>query len=398
MWPTWKPSRLPGKPTTGGLKVFQDGKDWVFRGRRMLLVIAALLALSLAACGDDDDDGGGEGGGASTEELKAYDPGTKTQGNVDYGDFPAKKAKRPYVVGVLFPHFKDPYWIDNAYGAEQEGKKLGVKSVRTLAATGYGDVTTQLQQIDTMIAQGVDGVIFAAVDLEGMGPAVDRLWNEGIPVIYDPVIADSEKVMGVFTNEKLAGRMQGEYIASKDPNAKVIAMCGPPGVIWPKLRCEGLREALEEKAPNAEILAEKFHDMDRAKIATVAGDTLQGNPDANWVFNSTDLQAKGVIDALRAAGKEPGEVKITNLTMGRELVDLMKDGWIAYAISERSVLLGRLAMDQMVRVLNGENEGAPARWEIRFLGFEGNPEDINRFLKEESQNHWSPPGFTPKGY
>jgi hypothetical protein len=86
------------------------------------------------------------------------------------------------------------------------------------------------------------------------------------------------------------------------------------------------------------------------------------------------------------------------LTMGRELVDYMKDGWISYAISERSVLLGRLAMDQMVRLLNGDNEGAPARWEIRFLGFEGVPEDINRFLEEESDNHWSPPGYEPKGY
>jgi ABC-type sugar transport system substrate-binding protein len=234
--------------------------------------------------------------------------------------------------------------------------------------------------------------------LEGIGPAVDRLWEAGIPVVYDPVVADSKKVMGVFTNEKLAGRLQGEHIASKDPNAKVIAMCGPAGVIWPKLRCEGLREALKEKAPKAEIVAEKFHDMDRAKIASVAGDTLQGNPEANWVFNSTDLQAKGVIDALRAAGKEPGEVKITNLTMGRELVDLAKDGWIDYSISERSVLLGRLAMDMMVRVLNGENEGAPARWEIRFVGFEGTTQDIDRFLKEESKNHWSPPGFKPKGY
>jgi len=241
-------------------------------------------------------------------------------------------------------------------------------------------------------------VILAAGDLGGIGPAVNRLWDAGIPVVYDPVVANSEKVMGVFTDEVLAGRMQGEHIASKDPNARVIAMCGPPGVVWPKLRCQGLREALKEKAPQAKVVAEKFHEMDRAKAASVAGDTLQGNPDANWVFNSTDLQARGVVDALRAAGKKPGEVKLTNLTMGRELVDLMQDGWIDYAISERTVLLGRMAMDQMVRVLNGENEGAPAKWQIRFVGFEGTPENVQRFLKEESDNHWSPKGYTPKGY
>lgn len=364
------------------------------RGATAVLGVAALL---VAGCGGGDSGGGGgsasKGGGASKDELKNYQPGTKTVRKVDETTFDVGKPARDYTIGVTFPHFKDPYWIAEAYGVQQEADKLGV-TVRINAASGYGDTAGQMQQLDTYLTQQVDGLIVGAVDSKGIAPAVDRAWDQGIPVAYANALAESKRSMGVYTDDELAGVKQADYIASHDPNAQVIAMCGPPGVVWPKKRCEAFVSELKKKAPNAKVLAMKYHDMDRAKIADVAATTLQAFPQAGWVYNSTDLQAKGVIDALRAAGKKPGDIKITNLTIGEELFGYMKQGWITYALAERAVTQGRLAVDQVVMVLNGEHPAAT--WAVDLPGYEGNKAGLAKFDSDnEAARNWSPKGYRP---
>jgi ABC-type sugar transport system substrate-binding protein len=171
-------------------------------------------------------------------------------------------------------------------------------------------------------------------------------------------------------------------------------MCGPPGVVWPKKRCEAFVSELKKKAPRAQVLAMKYHEMDRAKIADVAANTLQAFPQANWVYNSTDLQAKGVIDALRSRGDKPGQIKITNLTIGQELYGYMKQGWITYALSERAVTQGRLAVDQIVDILNGRK--VPANWAVNLPGYQGTKAGLQKFQADrEAGRNWAPPGYRP---
>lgn len=364
------------------------------RKLHMMCAAVAALSLAVAGCGDDDNGGAGDGGGkaASKDELRSYEPGKERVKAVDDKTFTVPKPSKKYVIGVTFPHFKDPYWISEAYGVQQRADELGV-DVRIQAAKGYGDTATQMQQLDTYMTQNVDGIILGAVDSKGVAPAADRAWSQGIPVAYANALADSKKSMGVYTDDDLAGVRQARFVAEQDPEAQVIAFCGPPGVIWPKLRCEGFERELKAKAPKAKILTKKFHDMDRAKIADIASNTFEAFPRATWVFNSTDLQAKGVIDALRVRGKKPGDMKITNLTIGEELFGLFKQGWITYALSERAVLQGRLALDQLIMVLEGEKP--PANWAIDLPGYEGTKADIARFQEGEDALNWSPKGYRP---
>jgi periplasmic protein TorT len=306
--------------------------------------------------------------------------------------FKVRRAACEWFVGVSLPHFKDPYWIANAYGIIQEAKRLGVK-VRVLAATGYGDIATQLRQVDNFRTQGVNGLVLGSVDTKGMGPVVNQAWEDGIPVVYDNVVADSELNLGMYTDDKNAGAKQADYIAKKDRNARVIAFCGPSGAAWAKARCDGFVSRLKKLAPKAKVLALKYHDMDRAVIGQIAGNTLEAFPNATWVYNSTDLQAKGVIDALRAKGKRPGQIKITTLTIGRELFRLMRQGWVTYALAERSVAQGAIALRHWVAFANRQQ--VPDVWRTSLPGFQSTPADIRRFRKTEAKWNWEPSGFKP---
>lgn len=361
------------------------------RIRSLIVAIGSLsAALALAACGGDD--GGDSSGGASVDDLRAYEPGDEEVRRVDEDTFEKPEPAGDYTIGVTFPHLKDEYWVAEAWGVEQEAEEIGVEA-EIQAAGGYGDTSTQIDQIETFLTQGVDALVVGAVDSEGVAPTIDRAWGEGVPVIYANALAESEKSMGVFTDDELAGTAQADFLAKEDPEAKVIAMCGPPGVVWPKLRCESFIERLGQKAPDAEIQAEKFHDMDRAVITDVASSTLQGAPDANWVYNSTDLQAKGVVDALRASGENPGDVGITNLTTGRELVDMFEEGWINFALAERPVLQGQLAVDMAVQVLNGDHPAAT--WAVDLPGYTNSKEDIARWHETEEELNWAPEDYQP---
>jgi ribose transport system substrate-binding protein len=349
------------------------------RGAAAVVAVGMLAAVS--ACG---------GAAGGSDSAKDYDPGHQSVTGVDEKSYPVDKPGKKYVIGVTMPAFTIPFWVQEAYGAQQEADRLGVE-LRINAASGYGDTAGQLKQIDTYVTQGVDALIVGAVDSKGIAPAVDRAWSQGIPVSYATALANSSKSMGVYTDDKLAGVRQADYIASKDPEAKVIAMCGPAGVVWTKLRCDAFVAELKAKAPKAEVLAQKYHDLDRAVAAQVAGNTLQAFPQATWVFNATNLQAMGVVDALRSDRKKPGDVQVTTLTIDDESFGLMKQGWINAALAERPVLQGKLAVDRVVLALEGKK--APASWAVNLPLFVSDEQGLAAF--DQTETKWN---VTPKGY
>ena len=361
--------------------------------RRFLVLLCALaLIMTAVACGSGDSGSSsdtGASGAGKAPDLASYQPGKEEKTGVEPTTFGDVTPAGDYTYGVSLPWIGDPFWVGVAYGIEERAKELGIK-INFNAANGYGDTANQLRHFDTYTTQGVDGIIVGAVDNEAIAPAVDAAWDAGIPVSFVAVSAASDRSMGVYTDDVLAGQAQADYIAAKDPNAKVVMFCGPPGVIWPKLRCDAFKARLKEKAPNAQILAEKYHQMDRAVVADQAGNTLQAFPQTTWVFNNTDLQAKGVIDALKAEGKKAGDVKVTNLTMTSELVDLWKQGWVQFAVAERPVMQGRLAVDQLTKVLNGEQ--VPATWRVAMPGFEY-PTDVEKFDAGEAKWNYAPADY-----
>lgn len=359
----------------------------------LVLAVAVLLAVG---CGDGDNGGGG--GSASTDEIRDFKPPSGVSEGVEANTFPVKKVDGGCRIAVLFP-YNIEFFQNVAYGTTKEAERLGC-DVSIQAAKGYGDTTNQLQQFDTALAKDPDAIIIGVADQEALAPAVNRAWERGIPVVYSEIKAPSDKVLAIFTDDEAVGRLQGEYIAKKDPEAKIIAMCGPPGIAWAKIRCQGLTDALKEKAPKAEVVAQKFHAMERGEVTTVAGNTMEAFPDANWIYNSTDLQATGVVDALRNKGDAAGDMGVTTLTIGRETGKLLEEGWIEMALAERPVLVGQLGVAMAVKVLNGEQldsgvwepglpEVTPQNYESTFCGG-----DCSQINKGEISLNWAPKDFS----
>lgn len=151
----------------------QDVKEEAHMRSKMAGLSAGIaLAFTLAACSGS---GAGSGDGGDT--------GTG-------GDAPAG-GDTP-VVGVAMPTQTSERWIaDGAAvqsGLEDAGYEVNLQF-------GNDDIPTQSQQIESMIAQGADLLIIAAIDGTALSSQLQAAADKGIPVIsYDRLIRDSENV------------------------------------------------------------------------------------------------------------------------------------------------------------------------------------------------------------
>lgn len=116
-------------------------------------------------------------------------------------------------VGVSMPTQSLQRW--NQDGANM--KKLLEESGHTvdLQYAGDNDIPTQVNQIENMIASGVDVLVIASIDGSALTEVLKGAKDKKIPVIaYDRLILNSDAVSyyATFDNTKV-GRLQGQFIA-----------------------------------------------------------------------------------------------------------------------------------------------------------------------------------------
>src|SRR3954465_1891035 len=95
----------------------------------------------------------------------------------------SEKSEQPrakqYRIGFAMT-MDDPYWQNMVAGAKDEAAKLGVNVTFTNAQE---DVQKQAQQLNDLIAQGVDAVCLVPMKPDGLVNSVRALNDAKIPVI-----------------------------------------------------------------------------------------------------------------------------------------------------------------------------------------------------------------------
>ncbi len=159
-------------------------------------------------------------------------------------------------------------------------------------ASAYDSDERQIEQIDSLIASGIDLLIVAPNQVATISPAIDRAYDQGIPVIVFERKTNSKKYtafMGADNHEM--GRLMGEYIASRlNGHGKVLQIMGLKGSSPAIDRDKGFKEAISHYP----------------QITLVA--TLQGDWTEQSAYDSQNLPAEpgsGVpADGLQQAGTQ----------------------------------------------------------------------------------------------
>ena len=257
-------------------------------------------------------------------------------------------------IAVMLPAAGDPYFKMKSFGYVDEGKKLGYK-VKIYDAGGYGNLQKQVSQIEDVITRKVSGIVLVPASSEGTVPVVEKAVAAGIPVINDGIATKSDKVTG-FVGEPsyVMTELLAAYAVDKLGGKGDVAMLsGPSGLDLSLLRVNGFKDYIA-KYPGMKVVAEKFTSTAAAEALTTMQDFLQAHPDVKVVYAFNGPIAIGAVQALRAAGKQPGDVLVLTTDMEQETERLIEEGWIQATVVSQPVTMARLAVQRAIEAAEGK--------------------------------------------
>lgn len=221
------------------------------------------------------------------------------------------------------------------------------------------DTAAQIAAVRDFINQGVDAIVIAPIVEDGWDDVLQEAADAGIPVILeDRTVSAPDDLYAswVGLDFKKEGVMAGEWAAETfgDTPTKMVVLEGTTGSAPANDRAAGFDEAVEGTA--IEKIDSQTGDFTRDGGKTVMEGFLQkyGVDGIDLVYAHNDDMALGAIEAIEAAGAEPGvDIQIVSIDAVKDGMQALVDGKINYIV-ECNPLLGELAAGLVKDVLAGE--------------------------------------------
>ena len=253
----------------------------------------------------------------------------------------------------------NPFFVKMKEGAEAKAKELGM-TLKSYAGKIDGDHESQVQAIETCIADGASGILITASDTSSIVSSVTQARDAGLLVIaLDTPLSPIDAADATFaTDNFLAGELIGKWAAAtlgdKAADAKIgmldLAVSQPSVDV---LRDQGFLQGfgIELGDPN------KWGDETDSRI--VGNDVTAGNeeggrramenllaqdPFINVVYTINEPAAAGAYEALKSIGRE-NDVLIVSVDGGCPGVENVKDGIIGATSQQYPLLMASLGIE-----------------------------------------------------
>jgi ABC-type sugar transport system substrate-binding protein len=238
---------------------------------------------------------------------------------------------------------------------KETAQKLGIKQL--VFSDAQQKQENQISAVRACIQQGVDVIALPPVVEDGWEAVLTEAKNAHIPVIIvdRSVSADpSLYAAHIGSDMELEGKRAAAEINKLLPNGgAVLELSGTTGSGAAVGRAKGFREALNS---NIKILDSQTGNFTRAEAKPVMEAFLKKykpGTDFQGLFIHNDDMGIGAIEALKAAGVKPGDLKIVSVDGTRGGFQAMVDGWFQADV-ECNPLLGPQVMEMALKLMNGQ--------------------------------------------
>ncbi len=220
--------------------------------------------------------------------------------------------------------------------------------VELIVGDAKNDEATQVRQVKEAIADKVDAVIILTVNTGSAKSVMDLTSKASTPLIYlnrrPPIDRFTGKVAIVSSNDLVAGRLQMRLIADKIGNAgNVVILRGEDGHPAAVERTQGVKEILAGK-PNITLVEEATGNWERAQGETLVAQWLQGGKPISAILANNDEMALGAIDALKKAGKKPGEIYVAGVDGTADALTAINSGYLTLSLLQNARAQGAQAL------------------------------------------------------
>ncbi len=352
-------------------------------------LLPAVLALALlwTGCGKT---AGPKAGAAPVFQVRAsHAPiGAKpVWEKISYACLPA--IGKPWRIVALFPHLKDDYWLAINYGLVTEATRTGAR-LEILHAGGYEHLDVQRKQMEEVIASGrADAIILCGIAADGWDNLIAKTAARGIPVVDGINGIRSDKVSAravipLYEQTLAFSSLLASRHPPGSPPATIAWFPGPSGADWVVQSDRGFHDAC--KGASVDILGPYFGDTGLRAQSELVTKALDAHPEIKYIAG-TAVTIQAAIPILRERKLE-GKVHLLSSYLSPGVWRGLERGQILAAGCDSDVLLGRIAFDQALRLLEKQPVISEVRTTVQLL----TPEGLAAFDRADAL---APEMFTP---
>ncbi|MFV0351333.1 MAG: sugar ABC transporter substrate-binding protein [Oscillospiraceae bacterium] len=300
-----------------------------------LLTVSLLVLSLLGACGTSASASGSVAAQGSAGQQASTQQGKKT-------------------FALVPPAMISPYYASVIKGAQAAADELG-HELLILAPESESDYAAQVQIVEDMITQKVDGIILCAINADAITSAVKKANDANIPVVMfntQNELAEGEVDCYVRYDQYEAGAKVADFVAEQfDGKAKVGIIEGLPSDHTTE-RMGGFVDRAAEKYPDIEVVASQPGDWEREKGMNAAANMLQANPDSTLFFGLSDEMALGAYQAV-AQANATDKVKVCGFDGNPNAVASVVAGELLSTLSIGGPETGDACVRALDKIVNG---------------------------------------------
>jgi galactofuranose transport system substrate-binding protein len=324
---------------------------------RAVVVAAAAFALGLSACANPEQSGSAPSA-SGPAATAAADQASGPTCDITKTGYPKVDLKTAKVGFSQSEPEGNPFRTTETASIKAEAAKLGIPAGNLLTTNANSDLNKQISDIKSMISQGVQLLIVAPLNSDGLAPAMDAAKAAKIPVVTIDRKLTSTPCTDYLTFigsdfVKQGNRAADAMVKATGGTGKVAILLGSSGNNVTTDRTKGFKDGIASST-GLQVVAEQTGNFERAQGQSVMEQLIQSHPDITAVYAENDEMGIGAVNALKAAGKNPGkDVKVVSVDGTKNAVQLIVDG--SYnAVIESNPRFGPLAFDTLQKFEDGQ--------------------------------------------
>ena len=231
--------------------------------------------------------------------------------------------------------------------------------MQIITVDAKGDAATQVNQVQDLIAQNIDALIYIPAGATAASVPVKAAHAAGIPVINIDRNADGAPGDTFIATDSVASARQVcDYIAKQaGGKGEMLIVHGQKGTTPEVDRTKGCGEALKNYPDIkvvGELWSEGWHQDEGFKLTQ---DLLQAHPKANIIFGQADALALGAAQAVKVTQPDH-RIWVAGFDGDTAALTALKDGVFDVTATQQTQKMGRMGVDDAIAMVKGEKPPA----------------------------------------
>jgi ribose transport system substrate-binding protein len=272
------------------------------------------------------------------------------------GPVEASHAKEAKKIGLAVANLQANFFNQIKQSVEAYA---GEKGITVITVDAKGDAATQVSQIQDLLAQNIDALIYIPAGATAAAVPVKAARAAGVPVVN--IDRNAEGAPGdtfIATDSVTSARQVCDYIAKQaGGKGEMLIIHGQKGTTPEVDRSKGCGEALKnypDVKVVGELWSEGWHQDEGFKLTQ---DLLQSHPNVSIIFGQADALALGAAQAVKVANPDH-RIWVAGFDGDTAALVALKQGVFDVTATQQTQKMGRMGVDSAIALVAGQKPPA----------------------------------------